>query len=297
MSYDDFIKLEDDEYEVFIDSSLKPGTLEIAEVILPGQSEEEIFFSTYCCHPSMANNELSGPIIAAMIYKTLSEAKNRRYTYRFYFGPETIGSLAYLKIRGNELKKNMKAGMILTCCGNSGGFTYKKLKKTGILDNAVEHVLKFIGKPYELIDFFPTGSDDRQYCSPGFNLPVGTLCRSMYGKYEYYHTSKDDLNFVTKSSMLESLDVFLKIIYVLEKDLKYKNLKPFGEPFFSKYGLQSSTGAARKGSDHVRKIKYILSFSDGFHSIMDIADKMGIPIWELETAINDLMKAELLCAE
>jgi aminopeptidase-like protein len=295
LTHNQYQNLPDGEYEVCIDATLGPGSLTIAEALLPGESDKEILFSTYCCHPSMANNELSGPIIVTLLYKLLSLIHNRHYSYRFYYGVETIGALAYLFLRGEHLKKKMVGGFVVTCCGDRNQFTYKKVRNPeNILDKAVLHALRHSGVDFKVVPFFPSGSDERQYCSPGFDLPIGSIMRSMYGTYPEYHTSLDNLDFVSVETLLETLAVYLNCIYVLENNRFYKNLKPFGEPMLSKYGLYHFIGGQKESSRYSKQLRYILNFSDGQHDLVDIAELMALPVWECESAVNDLMAASLI---
>jgi len=295
LTYDQYQTLPKGEYEVCIDSRLEPGSMTMAEAVLPGETNQEILFSTYCCHPSLANNELSGPIVVTLLYKHLASLGKRRYTYRFYYGPETIGALAYLLLRDQHLKKNLAAGLVVTCCGDRGPFTYKQVRSShNILDKAVVHSLKYSEVEFKAISFFPTGSDERQYCSPGFNLPVGSLMRSVYGTYPEYHTSLDNLDFVITESLLETLKVYLNCLYTLEHNRFYRNLKPFGEPMLSKYGLYNELGGQKEQSRYTKQLRYILNLSDGHHDLVDIAERLGQPIWECEEAVSDLMRVGLL---
>lgn len=287
--------MHEDEYEVCIDSSLEPGSLTLGESVIPGDTEDEILFSTYCCHPSLANNELSGPIMTAALYMYIANLNKRRFTYRFFFGPETIGALAYLNLRGELLTKRLKAGFVMTCCGDSGSFTYKKVRNPhNILDRIVMHVLKRMGKEHRAIDFFPTGSDERQYSSPGFNLPIGSLMRSMYGTYPEYHTSLDNLEYVSVDSMVETFEVYVNLLYCIESNLFYKNIKPYGEPFLSKYNLYHSLGGQKEQGDYTKKLRYILNYSDGDNDLLSIADRIGVPMWDLDDCIGTLTTAGLL---
>jgi aminopeptidase-like protein len=258
--------LQDGDYEVCIDSDLEPGSLTLAECVLPGESEQEVLLSSYCCHPSLANNELSGPIALASIYRHLAALEKRRYTYRFFLGGETIGSLAYLHLRGELLTARVIAGLVITCCGDAGKFTYKKVRRAdNILDRAVMHALSHSGADCNAVEFFPTGSDERQYCSPGFNLPVGSLMRTMYGMYAEYHTSLDDLSLVSAANLAETVQAYLNCIYTLEHNRSYINLKPFGEPMLSKYGLYQTLGGQKAAAEWTRQLRYCLNFSDGNH--------------------------------
>ncbi|MCI0564620.1 MAG: DUF4910 domain-containing protein [Nitrososphaera sp.] len=298
LTYNQYQALLDGEYEVCIDSSLEPGSLTLAEAVLPGETDQEVLFSTYCCHPSMANNELSGPIIVTLLYKYLASLGMRRYTYRFYYGPETIGVVAYLSLRGQHLKEKLVVGLVVTCCGDRGSFTYKRVRESkNMLDKAVIHSLKHSNVDFKVLPFFPTGSDERQYCSPGFNLPVGSLMRSMYGTYPEYHTSLDNLDFISIASLLETFRVYINVIYTLEHNRFYKNLKPFGEPRLGKYGLYHSLGGQKQQSQYTKQLRYLLNFSDTNHDLVDIADLLGQPIWECEAALNDLISVGLLEVE
>jgi len=184
---------------------------------------------------------------------------------------------------------------VLTCCGDRGDYHYKKARNPdNLLDKAAEHVLKHSGVKSHMLDFFPTGSDERQFCSPGFDLPVGSLMRSYYADYPEYHTSLDNLDFVSPDALLETCRVYVNLIYALEKNRRYKNLKPFGEPFLSKYGLYDTIGGLAGQRKYSRYLRYILNFSDGRHDLVDIAEKAGAPIWEFENVLKDLERAKLI---
>jgi aminopeptidase-like protein len=290
--------MKDGEYHVVIDSTLEPGAISLAEALLEGESDDEVLISSYLCHPSMANNELSGPILSVMLYNYLSKLPKLKHTYRFYFGAETIGALVYLQMRGNHFKEKMKAGLVVTCCGDNGKFNYKKVKRDdNLLDKPVLHSLKHSDIEYKIRDFFPSGSDERQYCSPGFNLPVGSIMRSVYGEFPEYHTSLDDLEFVNSKQLLETLNVYVNALFAFDNNKYYLNKKPYGEPFFSKYGLYPTLGGKK---DHPKKnsiMKYILSFADGNHDLIEIADKLDLPIWDLIPVIDQLCDSDLLQIE
>lgn len=285
----------DDEYEVCIDSRFDQGGIELGECVLSGETDQEILFSTYCCHPSMANNELSGPIALALLYDYLSSLPTRRHTFRFYFGPETIGALAFLHLRGNHLIRKLTAGLVVTCCGDRGGFTYKKVRRPdNALDKAVLHALKHSQTPHTIVPFTPTGSDERQYCSPGFNLPVGSLMRSMYRTYPEYHTSLDNLDYVSASSLVETVRVCANIVHVLENNLAYENLRPFGEPHLSKYGLHATLGGQKDQDLRSRRIRHLLNYSDSKHDLVDIAEMLDLPLWQMEDDVKALRRVGLL---
>lgn len=206
-------KLLEGQYEVVVDTSLESGSLTLSDAVLPGRESREILISTYTCHPSMANNELSGPLVAAFLYRRLAAVSDRRYTYRFAFLPETIGSIAYLSLHGNHLTSQLEAGFVTSCVGDRAPFTYKRSRRGDTLgDRAACYTLEhYSDAAPRLIDFVPRGSDERQYCSPGFNLPVGVIARSIYGSYAEYHTSLDNLHFVSAHALAGSVDACFSI--------------------------------------------------------------------------------------
>lgn len=298
MTHEEFQTLpREGKYQVFIDSSLFNGNLTYADAYLPGKTTEEVVFSTYICHPSLANNELSGPLVAAFLYQQLKALPNRHYSYRFVFTPETIGTIAYLNHFGKEMKENVKAGFVITCAGNEAAFTYKRSRKQDSETNKItEHILKYHYPNYhEVLDFTPIGSDERQYCSPGFNLPFGSLMRTMYGKYEEYHTSLDNADFVSFEALEGTVDAYFKVVKGLELNRTYQNTLPFGEIQLGKRGLypdMSSTKGDKAFS--LKKILYLLNYSDGEHTLLDIAEKLGCSVLELEEELNQLTSHDLL---
>lgn len=286
-------------YEVFIDSELKEGRVEIGEAVLPGESKEEILLSTYFCHPSMANNELSGPLVVAFLYDLLKK-KKRRFTYRFVISAETIGTISYLSMRGEHLKKHMLAGYQVTCIGDEGPFTYKKSRRENSLaDFAALKVLKKRGE-HRVFAFDPAdGSDERQYCSPGWNLPHGSLMRTMYAQYPEYHTSLDVKGLVTMKALAESISVYEKVIDELERSKIFKRTAPHCEPQLGKRGLYPNLGSQKEIERQIRAIMWALNYSDGEHSLDMIAEKSSasavqISVAELESAVEKLMTAGLL---
>lgn len=292
ISYDEYKTLpKEGIYEVFIDSSLEDGSLTYADVILEGERKDEILISTYVCHPSMANNELSGPLVSMFLYQKLAALKNREYTYRFVFIPETIGALVYLKQHGEYLKKHCKAGYVVTCIGDKGIFHYK-LSKYGntLADKAAIHTLKHSRKPFRIIPFFPGGSDERQYCSPAFNLPVGSLMRTPYREYPEYHTSLDNKEFISFKAIQESIEMYFQILLTLEYNDKYINLFPYGEPQLGKRGLY----VGDLSRDQVMQIMYILQYSDGMNDLIDIAERIKVDIKNLHPLVQLLIEKKLL---
>lgn len=296
MSHNQFMSLIEDEYEVVIDSEINPkGSMTIAEAFIKGYSDEEVLLSTYICHPSMANNELSGPLVTSYIYKELKKIPKTRYTYRFLFLPETIGAIYYLSVNGKHLTEKVKAGYVITCIGDSGRFTYKRSRQGNTLaDRAAEYVLSHSEKDYLTEDFFPTGSDERQYCSPGFNLPVGSLMRTRYGKYEEYHTSADNKNFISFDAMEKSVKKYLEIISVIERNCFLKSKNPYCEPQLGKRGLYPTIGSGKDTGMLVESYMWILNYADGKHDLLEISEKSGIDFNVLSEASEKLIEKELI---
>jgi len=291
--------LKEDIYEVYIDSELNPnGSMTIAEAVLKGETDTEILLSTYICHPSMANNELSGPLVTAFIYKELNTKKHRRYTYRLLFHPETIGIICYLSMHGNQLKEKLAAGYVLTCIGDPGKFTYKKSRQgNSLADRAAELVLGQTEKEFIIEEFFPTGSDERQFCSPGFNLPVGSLMRTRYGKYKEYHTSADNKEFISFEAMEKSVQKYLEIIFLIENNFVYENRFPYCEPHLGKRDLYPTLGSQKDTTDYINSIMWILNLADGSNDIIAIAKRSKINFETLIMAAEKLSEKGLIQAK
>lgn len=292
MTYDEYQTLsEEGEYEVFIDSSLHNGSLTYADCILEGETENEILISTYVCHPSMANNELSGPLVAMFLYEKLAQLKKRKYTYRFVFIPETIGALVYLRQYGEHLKRHCKAGYVITCIGDRGIFHYKKSKYGNTLaDKAALHTLKYSKKPYRVLDFYPGGSDERQYCSPAFNLPIGSLMRTPYREFPEYHTSLDNKEFISFKALKESIEMYFNIMQTLELNDIYINQYPYGEPQLSKRGLYIGD----LSREEIMQMMYILQYSDGNNDLIDIVERISASIQDVKQILALLEKQNLI---
>ena len=287
-------QLPEGNYEVIIDAQHCDGSLTLSEAVLEGKSKQEVLISSYTCHPSLANNELSGPLVAAFLYKRLAKLKKRHLTYRFVFLPETIGALAYLSLRGEHLRENLVAGYVVTCIGDDAPFTYKRSRQeTSLADRAAEHCLK--GVTHKLLPYSPIGSDERQYGSPGFNLPIGSLMRSMYGTYPEYHSSLDNKNFISFEALQGSVDKYEEICLTLEHNRSYLNLFPYGEPRLDKHGLYDSFGHSSV-PDLTQKVLWLLNYSDGKHDLLDIAEKSGFSLLSLHKAAQACLKAGLLKA-
>lgn len=270
-------RLPDGEYEVVADTELVDGSMTLSEAVLPGESDREVLISTYTCHPSLANNELSGPLVAAFLFRRLAALERRRYTYRFVFLPETIGSITYLSLRGEHLREKLVAGYVVTCIGDPGPFTYKFSKRSDTLaDRAAEFVIRrHAPDGAQFLPFFPTGSDERQYCSPGFNLPVGSITRTIYARYPEYHTSLDNRDFISFRAMAESVDLYFEVCRVVDGNRRFRNLSPYGEPQLGKRGLYAPVGHAL--GDLNLAVLWVLTYSDGEHDLIDIAERSGLP--------------------
>lgn len=287
---------DNENYHVIIDSSLENGHLTLADGYIKGQTDDEIILSTYICHPSMANNELSGPIVQTYLYKYLLKNKNGlKYSYRFIYLPETIGSITYLAHYGQELKEKVKAGFVITCCGDDGNFTYKRSRQQNSLaDRAALNYLKSGNIYFKDIEWFPSGSDERQYCSIGFNLPVGSLMKTMYGNYAQYHTSLDNKDFISEQALEESIQAYIDIIENIEINGIYTNQNPFCEPQLGKRGLYPSLGSQKTTDESVKKLMYLLAYSDGKTDLIEIADKLGIQAKYFDNELKKLINAGLL---
>lgn len=271
--------LPDGTYRVVVDTDLIDGSMTLSEAVLPGQREQEVLFSTYTCHPSMANNELSGPLVAAFLYRALA-ARRRRLTYRFVFLPETIGSIAYLHMRGDLLRQRLLAGYVLTCIGLDAPFVYKRSRRgASVADRAAEYCLRCRPAPgSRVVDFTPASfsSDERQYCSPGFNLPVGVFSRTVIGTYPEYHTSLDNRNLVSFEAMAEAVTMLAGLCEVLDANVTLRSLYPFGEPQLSKRGLYPTIGAPRERRESVDGTMWVLNLADGDHDLLSVAERSGM---------------------
>ena len=272
MSHNDFLNLKDPLYEILIDSKLENGFMTIGEYYIPGEISDEFIISCYICHPSMCNDNLSGVVLTTFLAKYLSSQK-LKYSYRFHIVPETIGSISWLSLNEQNLSK-IKHGLVATCLGDSGSSTYKRSKSgNSEIDKTVEFVLKNSSSDYNILDFFPTGSDERQFCSPALNLHVGSLMRTPYGKFIQYHTSDDNLDFVKSEYIVDSFLKYLKTVFIIENNKKYVNMNPKCEPQLGKRGLYRYLGGQKNKPESELAIFWILSFSDGFNDLIDISEK------------------------
>jgi aminopeptidase-like protein len=293
LSHNDYLKLKDDEYEIFIDSTLENGSLSYGEILLKGEQDDEILFSTYVCHPSMCNDNLTGIAILIFLAKSLKNKKLKN-SYRFLFIPETIGAITWLSINENNVGK-IKGGLVATCLGDLGCFTYKKSRiGNSVIDQTVQKILDDSESDYDLLDFFPTGSDERQFCSPSFNLPIGSLTRTIYGKFPEYHTSADNLQFINSKSLADSFKIYSNVIDVLENNQIYINVNPKCEPNLGKRGLYNLIGASKNSKELNEPLLWILNQSDGSNSLLDISIKSGLNFLNLVDAAKILYEHNLI---
>jgi aminopeptidase-like protein len=285
--------LKEGEYEAVIDSSLEDGNLTYGELHLKGATEDEILVSSHSCHPSLCNDNLSGMVTVAFLAKSLLSRK-RRYSYRFIFAPGTIGAITWLA-RNESKTSRIKHGLVAACLGDRGKFHYKKSRRDNAeIDAAVAHALKHSSEDFVVSDFTPYDYDERQYCSPGFNLPVGSLTRTPHDCYKENHTSADNMDFVSPASLDGSFQVYSSVMAILEQNKKYINLNPKCEPRLGKRGLYGAVGGKRDANTYELSLQWTLNFSDGQHSLLDIANKSGFRFEIIADAAHRLLEHNLL---
>jgi len=301
-------ELPEGEYHAYIDSEFVDGSLNYGHTVLPGKSDQEVLLSSYLCHPSLANNELSGPLVLTSLYRRLAEWDNRKYTYRFVLCPETIGSIAYLSEYGSHLQNSLVGGLVLTCLGGPNNhLSYKTSRReSALIDRTVKNLYKYDDSLFEIRPFTPTGgSDERQYCSPGFDLPVGQIAKTVYGDYDGYHNSLDDKEFMGIESLVDSSDTIETVLQAFEYAGVYENQKPYGEPMLGKrdlYRSVNSPNTSDDSTDNVRndereflnQILTVLSYSDGNESMVKIANRLECSIRDLIPVVNVLEDEDLL---
>jgi len=276
-----------------INTDLKPGVLNYGELILKGETKQEVFLSTYICHPSMANNELSGPVLATFLAMYVKQKPKRRFTYRFVFIPETIGSICYLSKHLDELKEKVVAGFVLTCVGDEGKFSYLPSRYGNTLaDKLALNLLNYEIGDFKRYSFLDRGSDERQYCSPGVDLPVCLVMKSKFGSYKEYHTSLDNLDFVTPKGLQESYDFYTKLIEVLENNSKYR-VTVLCEPQMGKRGLYHQV-SHRGRSGFVKTLMDFLAYADGSNDLIDIANILQTSAYRLIEVAQLLLKEGLI---
>ena len=288
--------LTDAEYEVYIDSTLEDGFLTYGELVLPGETDDEIFFSTYLCHPSMANNELSGPCVQTELIKYLKSLSHRRYTYRFVFIPETIGSITYLSRNLEALQQHVKAGFVLSCVGDNRTYSMVSTKYEDTLaDRVLNNVLKFHYPDYIRYSFMKRASDERQYGSAGVDLPVCAFCRSKYHEYPEYHTSADNMDLISPEGLSGAYEVMVKVINALENNYFYQ-MQCKCEPQLGKRGLYPTVSQKGTKGD-ARYMQDFIAYADGRNDLIGISNILDIPVDKLIPIKDQLMEHHLLAVK
>ncbi|WP_457541623.1 DUF4910 domain-containing protein [Streptomyces filamentosus] len=287
--------LPDGEYEVRIDSTLADGHLTYAEHVVPGEVEEEVLVSCHVCHPALANDNMAGVAVAVFLARELAERKPH-HTYRFLFAPGTIGAITWLA-RNRERVGRVAHGLVLACAGDPGSVTYKRSRRGDAeIDRVLRHVLTTSGRPHEIREFTPYGYDERQFCSPGFDLPVGSLTRTPYAEYPEYHTSADDPDFVSPAALADTLAVCREAFAVLDRNRRYVSLSPYGEPQLGRRGLYGALGGRSDAKQAQMAMLWVLNLADGGHDLLDVAERSGLPFDTIADAADALAAAGLLKA-
>ncbi|GAA4672640.1 DUF4910 domain-containing protein [Streptomyces youssoufiensis] len=285
--------LPEGDYEVRVDSTLADGHLTYAEHVVPGQVPDEVIVSCHVCHPSLANDNLAGIAVATFLARALAE-RSPYYTYRFIYAPGTIGAITWLA-RNAERIDRVRHGLVLACAGDSGSLTYKRSRRGDAeIDRVLEHVLTTSQRPHEVREFTPYGYDERQYCSPGFDLGVGSLTRTPYAGYPEYHTSADNLDLVSPDAMADTLAVCREAFAVLDRNRRYRNLSPYGEPQLGRRGLYDALGGRSDTKQAQMAMLWVLSLSDGEHGLLDVAERAGLPFDTVAAAADALRDAGLI---
>jgi aminopeptidase-like protein len=286
-------EMRDPFYRVVIDSTLTEGSLTYGELLIEGREPDEVLLSAHCCHPSLANDNLSGIALATEVARYLA-GREHRLSYRILFIPATIGSLTWLALNEQNVPR-IAHGLVLTCVGDPGAFHYKRSRRgAAVIDRAVAHVLAARGLPHEIMPFSPFGYDERQYCSPGFNLPVGCLMRSPNGTFPEYHTSADDTDFVTADALDESFRVLVDVIELLERNVTYLRTDGRGEPQLGRRGLYRAVSGQKDHAAAQMALLWVLNLADGEHSLLATAERSGLPFWELAEAADLALRAGLV---
>jgi aminopeptidase-like protein len=295
LSHQQLQALPDGEYEVCIDTDLQPGSLSYGECLIPGERQEEVLLFAHICHPSLCNDNLSGVALLVQLGQLLRQCA-LKWSYRLVFAPATIGSITWLSRNEAHLERVI-GGLIVSVAGDPGPLTYKRSRhQRALIDRASAQVLAERGLQARVLDFSPWGYDERQFCSPGINLPMGRLTRSPNGEYPEYHSSADNLSLVGAAHLQDSLSAMLSIFHVLETDAHYQNLQPKGEPQLGRRGLYQMMGGFTHIGELQHALLWVLNYSDGTHSLLDIAEQSGMPFALLQQAAELALQAELLAA-
>jgi aminopeptidase-like protein len=293
LSYRQLLGLAEGIYRVVIDSDLRLGHLTYGELLIPGETDDTVLFSCHICHPSLANDNLSGMVVATMLARHIQTLRPRQ-SYLFLFIPGTIGSVTWLAHNEDKVGQIVH-GLVLSCLGDPGGMTYKQSRRANAtIDRIVAHVLLNDEVPHRVRPFVPYGYDERQYCSPGFNLPVGCLMRTPNGEYPEYHSSADNLSLLRPESLAHSLAVLRRIVNVIEGDRLYRTRNPKGEPQLGRRGLYATVGGQRTASYDQMALLWVLNLADGRYSLLDMAERAGLPFAAIRAAADALVGAELL---
>ncbi len=293
MTHRQYESLPEGRYRVKIDTTLEPGHLTYGEAVLPGLTDDEILLSTHICHPSLANDNLSGmAALTEVVRRLAARVSPLRHSVRLLFIPGTIGSITWLE-RNRRTTERIKAGLVLAGAGDRAPATYKRSRQgSGRMDLVMSRLVGDRGGA--VIDYYPYGYDERQFCSPGFDLPVGRLSRSMHGTYPEYHTSADDLDFVDDDTLADTVDLVMAAVEAVDSEPRYRNTRPHGEPQLGRRGLYTAVGGAVNSKSTEMGLLWMLAYSDGEHSLNDIAHLSGLPVEDLETATAALVDADLL---
>ncbi len=292
MSDDERNALSDGTYRAVIDSTLQPGALTYAECVIPGSSSDEVVITCHVCHPSLANDNLSGIAVVTHLARALA-GRDLRFSYRMLFIPGTIGSIVWLS-QHEETVRHIRHGLVVAGVGDRAPFTYKRSRRGGAdIDRAMAHVLR-TDPEHRIVDFTPYGYDERQFCSPGFNLPFGRLSRSVHGEHPEYHTSADDLDFVSAAQLEQSLETIASTLDVLEGNGRFRNLQPDCEPQLGRRGLYRAVGGAVDSRSVEMAMLWVLNLSDGAHDLLEIADRAGLPFASVRQAADALVAHDLL---
>jgi aminopeptidase-like protein len=294
MAHRTLLAMKEPAYRVSIDTTTADGHLTYGEFVLPGSDTEEFLISAHCCHPSLANDNLSGLVVATRLAQRLRALPYRRLTYRFLFAPTTIGSLTWLA-RNEATLSSIRHGLVLTCLGDGGSFHYKRSRRENAeIDRFAEHALRHAGDAFTMLPFEPYGYDERQYCSPAFDLPVGCFMRTPNDRYAEYHTSADDLDLIDPEALVGSLDRLWDIVGIAEGNAVYQSRFPRGEPQLGRRGLYRPISRGSSNSDSQLTLLWVLNLADGKHSLLDVAERAGRRFDEVRAAADVLVESGLI---